>query len=165
MSWIEKAIARENEILCTIESFEKSKLEFILVGGYAVSLLARHGFSVDCDAVIPKDLAKKFEELLRREGYKVERTKVGFDKEYGGGFASFGKKVEDLPVTIDLLIGSLVSRGTSASWSYQYIKENSVNATLIAGNEVLEVKVPERELLVAFKIHSRREADLRDIIM
>jgi len=165
MSWIDRALARENEILRIIKSFGKSKLDFILVGGYAVSALARQRFSVDCDVVIPKDLAKKFEELLRKEGYKVGQTKVGFDEAYGGEFASFRKKVEDLPVTIDLLIGSLVSRGTSASWSYQYIKENSVNATLIAGKESLEVSVPEKELLVAFKIHAGREADLRDVVM
>ena len=44
MSWIDRALARENEILRIIKSFGKSKLEFILVGGYAVSALARQRF-------------------------------------------------------------------------------------------------------------------------
>ena len=47
-------IERENEILRTIKSMVEARLDFIVVGGYAVSALARHRFSVDCDIVVPK---------------------------------------------------------------------------------------------------------------
>jgi len=81
MSWIDRALARENEILRIIKSFVKSKLEFILVGGYAVSALARQRFSVDCDVVIPKDLAKPgsmkhMVESLRASEKKLETCQL-----------------------------------------------------------------------------------------
>lgn len=50
MSWIEKAVARENEILRMIELFTESKLDFVLVGGYAVSAMGRHGSFSDVNS-------------------------------------------------------------------------------------------------------------------
>jgi molybdopterin-guanine dinucleotide biosynthesis protein len=44
-------IERENEILKTIKTMADHKLDFVMVEGYAVSALARHRFSVDCEIV------------------------------------------------------------------------------------------------------------------
>ncbi len=165
MSWIEKAVARENEILRIINLFSWSSLEFVLVGGYAVSAMGRHRFSVDCDIVIPKASRPRFEHLLIGEGYEKSVEKQGFDEVYGGEFVSFVKKVGGFPVTIDLLAGSLVSRQTAAVWSYGYIRKNSLRGVVTGIEKSVETTVPEKELMVAFKIHSGRETDLRDIVV
>ncbi len=165
MSWVEKAIARENEIIRIIDAFKESGLEFVLVGGYAVSAFGRHRFSVDCDIVISKASLPKFENTLSAEGYKKKVQRKGFDKVYGGEFVSFSKKVGDFPVTVDLLVGSLASRQTEGVWSYGLIKKNSLLTNVVGIATSTEVMIPKKELLVAFKIHSGRETDLRDIVI
>lgn len=50
-------VERENEILRIIRSFTNAYLEFVVVGGYTLSGLGRHRFSVNLDVVIEeKDL-------------------------------------------------------------------------------------------------------------
>lgn len=165
MSWVEKAVARENEILRIIEVFKQSDLEFVLVGGYAVSAFGRHRFSVDCDIVISKAFLPKFENILSAEGYKKKVQRAGFDEVYKGEFVSFSKKVGDFPVTVDLLVGSLASRQTEGVWSYNLIKKKSLLTNIVGIEKSTEVLIPERELLVALKIHAGRETDLRDIVI
>ena len=74
-------------------------------------------------------------------------------------------RVYGLPVTADLLVGSLVCRATRVSWSYEYIKRHSI-VTEVAGIELsARCRIPEKELLLALKIHSGRRADLRDVVV
>jgi len=156
---------RENEILKTIKSMADAKLDFVVVGGYAVSALARHRFSIDCDIVTPKSKLKDFQNLLEKEGFRKHIEKNGFDEIYAGKFVSYKKEVSRLPVTIDLLVGSLVCRATQAAWSFEYIKRHSTTANITGTQTTAACRVPEKELLIAFKIHSARRADVRDIIM
>lgn len=158
-------VERENEILKTIKSMVEARLDFVVVGGYAVSALARHRFSVDCDIVISKERLKKFEEVLKREGFKRHVEKTGFDETYSGEFVSFKKEVAGLPVTVDLLVNSLVCRATEASWSYDYVKKHSVDANISGLEASVRCRIPEKELLIAFKVHSGRRTDVRDIVM
>jgi len=160
-----KLVERENEILRTIRRLKEENLDFIVVGGYAVSALARHRFSVDCDLVAPQEQKTKFEEALKREGFSKHVQKAGFDAAYGGEFVSYVKKVDDLPVTVDLLVGSLVCRATDASWSFDYIKKSSVIAAVPGFGVSVDCRIPERELLIAFKLHSGRRADVRDFVL
>lgn len=160
-----KFVERENEILRTIRRLKEENLDFIVVGGYAVSALARHRFSVDCDLVVPQERKTEFEEVLKRDGFVKHVQKAGFDAAYGGEFMSYVKKVDDLPVTVDLLVGSLVCRATGASWSFDYIKKSSVIATILGYGVSVECRIPERELLIAFKLHSGRRADVRDFVL
>ena len=160
-----KLVERENEILRTIRRLKEENLEFIVVGGYAVSALARHRFSVDCDLVVPQEHKTKFEEVLKRDGFAKHVQKAGFDAAYGGEFVSYVKKVDELPVTVDLLVGSLVCRATDASWSFDYIEKSSVIATIPGYGVSVECRIPQRELLVAFKLHSGRRADVRDFVL
>lgn len=160
-----KLVERENEILRTIRRLREENLDFIVVGGYAVSALARHRFSVDCDMVVPKERRTKFDEVLKRDGFSKHVQKAGFDAAYGGEFISYVKKVDELPVTVDLLIGSLVCRATEASWSFNYIRRFSVTATIPGYGFSVECRIPERELLIAFKLHSGRRADVRDFVV
>lgn len=158
-------IERENEILKTIRSLVDTGLDFIVVGGYAVSALARHRFSVDCDIVISKDSVNEFEELLTGEGFEKHIERSGFDDVYGGEFLSYRKDVAGLPVTVDVLVNTLVCRATGAAWRFEYIKKYSTEANIPGLESSVRCKVPEKELLVAFKIHSGRRADVRDIVM
>jgi len=158
-------VERENEILKTIKSMVEARLDFIVVGGYAVSALARHRFSVDCDVVISKERLGKFEEVLERDGFVKHVERAGFDETYAGEFVSYEKKVAGLPVTIDLLVNSLVCRATEASWGYDYIKKHSIEANIPGLEASVSCRIPEKELLIAFKIHSGRRADVRDTVM
>ena len=70
--------------------------------------------------------------------------------------------VKDL--NIDVLINSVTSRQTGASWSYELVKDNS-KEMIVRGteNDVL-ANIPVKELLIAMKIHSARLTDIRDIV-
>ncbi|MHA1130855.1 MAG: hypothetical protein ACTSQ8_23565 [Candidatus Helarchaeota archaeon] len=57
-------LERENEIMKIVGAFIEEKVEFVVVGGYAVSGLAKHRFSVDCDIVISKASLKDVTNLL-----------------------------------------------------------------------------------------------------
>lgn len=158
-------VERENEILRMLKRLTEQRLDFVVVGDYAVSGLARHRFSVDCDIVVSKRELDKFEEILKKDGFKKNVRKTGFDEMYAGEFISYKKEVHELPVTFDLLVGSLVCRATEAAWSYDYIKKHSVEANITGIETSASSRIPEKELLIAFKIHSARRTDIRDIIM
>jgi len=160
-----KFIERENEILRALKKLVEAKLDFIVVGGYAVSGLTRHRFSVDCDIVIRKIGLEEIVTVLERAGFRKYIEKAGFDEVYGGEFVSYKKDVNELPITVDLLVGALVCRATEAAWSFDYIKEHSVVAPVSGLETSVSCRIPEKELLIALKIHSARRADIRDIVM
>lgn len=158
-------VERENQILNIIEKFNGNNIEFIIVGGYAVSALSVHRFSVDCDIVIQKSQIGKVEELLKSDSFKQKVKKSGFDKIYGGEFVSFIKHSDKLPVTIDLLVNGLTSRSTEATWGFNYILDTSIQTNIIGFEKTVSCKTPSKELLLATKIHAARKTDIRDIIM
>lgn len=157
-------VERENEIIKTIKSMVEAELDFIVVGGYAVSALARHRFSVDCDIVISKKRLGKFRDVLKREGFKKHIEKSGFDETYSGEFTSYIKDSNGFPVTVDIFVGSLVCRATDASWSFDYINSHSTEANVTGLEASVSCRIPEKELLIALKVHSGRRADVRDIV-
>jgi hypothetical protein len=160
-----KFIERENEIFKALRGLTEAELDFVVVGGYAVSGLAKHRFSVDCGIVVPDRELERFEHILKEAGFSKHIQKAGFDEEYGGSFLSYEKNVRRLPVRFDLLVNALVSRETGAAWSFDYIKEHSSVTTITGVSASVNCRIPERELLIAFKIHSARKADVRDIVM
>jgi len=161
MSFIE----REGKILRTVKKLAEERLSFVVVGGYAVSGLGRHRFSVDGDLVIPKNQLNRFEKLLEKEGFEKYQERGEFDKVYGGKFVEYKKDFGGLPVTIDLLVESLVCRATNASWSFSYIKKHSIAVNITGIETAVSCQVPEKELLIAFKVHSGRKTDIRDTVM
>lgn len=160
-----KFMERENEIFRVLQTLVEANLDFVVVGGFAVSGLTRHRFSVDCDVVVTRKKFKKIERILEEEGFKKHVEKTGFDEVYGGEFKSYRKEVNKLPVTFDLLVGSLVSRATDGAWSFDYIKKHSIQANIAGIENSVSCRVPSKELLIVLKIHSARRADIRDIIM
>ena len=160
-----KFIKRETAILKVLKTLVETKLDFVVVGGFAVSGLTRHRFSVDCDVVVARRELEKFERILEREGFAKHVERAGFDEVYGGEFTSYKKEVEELPVMFGLLVGSLVCRATDAAWSFDYIKKHSIQANIAGIETSVTCRVPEKELLIALKIHSARKADIRDVVM
>ena len=158
-------VARENEILRLLNIVSKSGIDFIVVGGYAVSAHAKHRFSVDCDLVAKASDLRSLGVLLEKEGFDKRKENDEFDEIYGGRFIRYVKKINELPVSIDLLINSLVCRQTGGSWSYDYVSANSVDAYVPGIQESVRAKIPTKELLMAFKLHSGRRPDVRDVVM
>ena len=158
-------VNRENEILHMLSKLAEKEADFVVVGGYAVSGLGKHRFSVDCDLVISNSELQEIDELLKKSSYERDIEKKGFDETYSGEFIRYKKKVGGLPVTFDLLVESLTCRTTGASWSFEYIKKHSIEISIGGIENTVKSSVPERELMIAFKIHSGRRTDVRDIVM
>lgn len=156
--FIAGVLSRENEIIRLIKLLSDNKLDFIVVGGYAVSVHKKR-FSVDLDIVVKEIDVSKFESVLEKEGYIS-----GYSKEistvYGEKFKRIEKKIGGLTVSVDLLINGVVSRSTGGSWSYELLLENSAKS-MLQGAEFL---LPAKELLIAMKMHSGRFSDVRDIV-
>lgn len=151
-------LEREREVMKILNLFLEKKLDFVVVGGYAISTYKKR-FSIDLDVVVKEEDFEKFEKTLEKEGYALH-----YEKEivliYGENFKRFMKKMENLPVDIDLFINGLVSRTTGATWGSDYINRNSIKRKL--NNS--EFLTPEKELLIAMKFHSGRLSDIRDIV-
>ncbi len=154
--------SREEEIIRTLSSLPRA---FIVIGGYATSALSAHRFSVDCDIVVSRKNLREFRNQLKREGYSKKKSSTGFDKIYGGSVEIYSKRIKAGRVSVDLFIESVTSRKTGAAWSYDYIKSNSSERAISNVRGSASVLVPSKELLMAMKIHSGRDADMRDIVM
>lgn len=151
-------LEREKEVLRLIDFLKEKNLDFIVIGGYAISTYKKR-FSVDLDIVIKEEDLSKFEDLLLKEGYFLNYEKeIAFI--YGENFKRFRKKINDLPVDVDLLINGVVARATDASWGFESIYKNSQKRNL----DYLEFLIPIKEMLISMKIHSGRLSDTRDII-
>jgi len=153
-------VNRENQIFEVLQGFNDENLEFVVVGGYAVSA-HRHRFSVDADLVIRDGDLDSFVEILESNGF-AEAADRDLDV-YGGRYLAFEKDL-DLPVTIDLLVNSLVCRQTDATWRYEYFRNHSTTAEIEGSERRVTVRIPERELLIAVKLHSGRRTDARDVV-
>lgn len=154
-----KFMDRENEIFAILEKLLLEDLEFIIVGGYAVSSY-KHRFSVDADIVIRKEDQEKFEKVLKEKGLKKQQSRILTDF-YGSGFMRYEKK--EPIVSFDLLMNGLVSRTTDASFSFDLIFNDSQKRKIIGIEKEIKARIPSKELLIAMKLHSGRLTDIRDI--
>ena len=154
-------IERENEIFDILDSFNKAGLKNVLIGGYAVSAYT-HRFSVDADVCIAKDNLHYFKEILRAKHFVLVKRR-DLEDVYKGAFECYTKKTK-LPVTVDLMIGSIVSRQTNASISFNQLYTNSIIKKITGIEKEITARIPNKELLIALKIHSARLTDARDIV-
>lgn len=154
-------IDRENEIFDILNRLKNSKIDFILIGGYAVSAF-QHRFSVDADIVVKEDQLSNIIETLEKNNFKPYKS-MNLENIYSGKFRAFIKKTE-LPITADLLINAVTSRQTNASWSFDLFKDNTIETEVKGIEKSVIVKIPVKELLIATKIHSCRLTDIRDIV-
>ena len=154
-------IERENEIFDVLDSFNKAELDYVLVGGYAISAYM-HRFSVDADICIDKKDLPLCKELLKAKHFVLTKRR-DLEDVYKGEFESYIKKVK-LPVTVDLMISSLASRQTSASFSFSQLHKNSIIKKITGIERTITARIPSKELLIALKIHAGRLTDARDIV-
>ena len=154
---MEELIKKENEIFDILQKFITSNLEFIVVGGYAVSVF-KHRFSVDIDLVIQSQNIESFEEILKKQGFKKTISK-DLENIYASKFIRYEKDY----ASVDLLIDALASRSTNASFSYKLLLDNSQKKRIIGIEKEISAKIPIKELLIVMKIHSGRLTDFRDI--
>ncbi len=154
---MEELIKKENEIFEILQRFIDSNLDFIVVGGYAVSAF-KHRFSVDADIVIKFHDLSKFEEILRKKGFKKTISK-SLENVYFSKFVRYEKE----QASVDILINTLVSRSTNASFSYELLSGNSIKKKIIGIEKEVIARIPIKELLIVMKLHSGRLTDFRDI--
>ncbi len=158
---IDKFIERENQIFTKLIELEEEEIDFILIGGYAVSAF-NHRFSVDADIVIKKKELERCLEMMRDNGFK-ETQRKDLNSIYGGKFISL-RKDEELPVNFDMMVDSLKCRQTGAAWSYDYLHRNSISKEIEGDEKSVHTTIPEKELLMAIKLHSGRLTDVRDLV-
>lgn len=153
-------IDRENTIFDVLNAFTDAGLEYVVVGGYAVSAY-EHRFSVDADLVIKAEDLEAFAAVLEDRGFgkAVEKELDA----YGGRFVASEKDAE-LPVSIDLLVNGLTSRQTDATWSYDYLRQHAHDRVIAGSERAVTAAVPDREVLIAIKLHSGRLTDVRDVV-
>lgn len=152
-------IERENEIFDILS--ELSGLDFVLIGGYAVSAY-KHRFSVDADIVIRKTDLPKFEDILHKKGYRKTISKE-LENTYSTEFTRYEKK-EGLTVSVDLLIGGMGIRQTNACISFDKLYSNSEKKKIVGIEKEIGLRIPTREMLIALKLNAGRLTDLRDVV-
>ena len=76
-------------------------------------------------------------------------------------------KKGELPISVDLMINSVQSRQTGYAYPFNYIFKNSEVKEIIGWHPDFKVqmRVADKEMLIALKINSMRATDKRDIIM
>jgi len=154
---MEELIKKENDIFDILQKFIDAKLDFVVVGGYAVSAF-KHRFSVDADIVIQSKDFDKFEKIVKKDNF--EKTS---EKELENIYSSKFVRYEKETASIDFLIDAIAARATGASFSYNLLADNSIEKRIIGIEKQISAKVPIRELIIAMKIHSGRLTDFRDI--
>ena len=151
---------REQELLTTLDAITEAGLPYVLVGGWAITAFNQR-FSTDVDLVIPETAVEDYASFLRERGYErtSEHDKSGI---YERRFIQYSKDVGN-PVSVELMVNALRCRQTDGEWSYRYLDQHaqpiSVGRTLS-----VDTRIPERELLLAIKLHSGRFTDARDVV-
>ena len=154
---MEELIKKENDIFEILQKFIDAGLEFIIVGGYAVSAF-KYRFSVDADIVMKSEGLSDFENILKKKGFKKTITKQ-LENNYSSKFIRYEKE----QANVDILIDALASRTTNASFSYELIFNNSIKKRIIGIEKEVIARIPVKELLIVMKLHSGRLTDFRDI--
>ena len=151
---------REAECFHFLNLLSQQK-NYAVIGGYAVSSFGFPRFSVDLDIVIPEGETAPIKRLISEVGFVLSKEKQ--DLAYSGSFERYKKGL----VSIDLLINAVQSRQTNYSYPYSYIFKNSMMRQVSGWDPFSKarVRVATKEMLIALKIHSMRDADKRDIIM
>ncbi len=67
-------LGREQEVMRMLNLLLDQKLDFIVVGGYAISTYKKR-FSIDLDIVINENNLKDFEKIFEKEDYVLHYEK------------------------------------------------------------------------------------------
>lgn len=158
--------ARSEALIQLLRELVASDIEFVLVGGYAISQFETR-FSTDLDLVIGPDdyeAAAAFLEdqnFERTAAFEVPRDQTSYHREIELYERSVGLPN---PVGVDLLVNGLGCRQTDAEWSFAYLRTHSAERTISGGTVSVTVPTVDGEVLVAAKLHSARKIDLVDVL-
>lgn len=154
---------RSNALIDLLEALTESDHQYVLVGRYAVSAFNTR-FSTDLDIVVAPDNKEMFVGFLENRGFKEtdSHAKQWF---YDTEVIEYEKRLApQQPIGFDLLVNGLGSRQTEAQWSFAYLHDHSSKREVAGGTETTTARAIDGAVLVAAKLHSGREADLRDVL-
>ncbi|MGD0478453.1 MAG: hypothetical protein ABSB29_09855 [Nitrososphaerales archaeon] len=158
-------ISREAEVLKTLRAIHQMREKFTLVGGYAVnaySTLPR--YSVDCDIVVANPQLEKFLSFFKSRDY-TEKGTIYRNEIEGIATRKLVKGPGEEQVSVDLLVDGVRCRQTGAVWKEEEVSKTSKELRVTSVNGSALSSVASRELLIAMKLHSGRDTDLRDVVM
>lgn len=154
---------RSDALIELLEDLTHEEHEYVLVGGYAVSVFNAR-FSTDLDIVVAPDSKAEFVEFLERRGFEKtdSHAKKWF---YDTEVIEYEKRLTpQQPIGFDLLVNGLGCRQTEAQWSFDYLYDHSHKQEVSGGTITTMARVIDGAVLVAAKLHSGRETDLRDVL-
>lgn len=139
---------------------------YVLIGGYATSSFDFPRFSVDLDLIVEEKNKKDFIDILGQENFSPTIETKDLSKIYKGQFLRFEKKIDNFPVSVDLMVNAVISRQTDVAYSFSYLFKNSELREVVGFTPDLKLKArtANREMLIALKLNSLRLTDIRDII-
>jgi hypothetical protein len=155
--------SRETEIIRILRVLSEATDGFVVVGGYAVNALGQHRFSVDCDLATDRDNVPIIDATLLGDGYELRRNEVR--PPLGVTIREYCKSIGGETASLELLVDTVVSRTTRGTWTYGFIRDNSVKAIIVGATDSTPSRVAQRNLLVAMKLHAGSTEDLGDVVM
>jgi len=154
---------RSDALVRLLAELDDRERSFVLVGGYAVSAFETR-FSTDLDVVVAPEDVESLVAFLEARGF--ERTDAQ-EKEwaYATKVVEYEKRLAPKqPIGVDLLVNGLGCRQTEAQWSFDYLRDHSSERTVHGQTVSTTVRVADGSILAAAKLHSAREADVRDVV-
>lgn len=158
--------ARSEALVEVLQELQQSDIEFVLVGGYAISQFETR-FSTDLDLVIaPDDYDDVIAFLQDRNFERTADLEVPPDETIYNREIELFERTEGLihPVGVDVLVNGLGCRQTGAEWSFDYLWAHSTEKTISGGARSTTARTADGEVLVAAKLHSARKTDLADVL-
>jgi hypothetical protein len=154
---------RSAALVGLLDELDEMGLPYVLVGGYAVSSFDTR-FSTDLDVVVGTEDKGAFVTFLEERGFEHTDTHRK-NWYYATEVVQYEKYLGPRqPIGFDLLINGLGCRQTDAQWSYQYLVRHSDERDVSGGTVATTARTIDGAVLVAAKIHSGRETDLRDVL-
>ena len=154
---------RSNALIELLEELTQAGHEYVLIGGYAVSTFNAR-FSTDLDIVVAPDSKAEFAEFLERRDFE-ETDSHAKEWFYDTEVIEYEKRLApQQPIGFDLLVNGLGCRQTKAQWSFDYLYDHSHQQEVRGGTNSTTARVIDGAVLVATKLHSGRETDLRDVL-
>ena len=154
---------RSDALIELLEELTQEGHEYVLVGGYAVSAFNTR-FSTDLDIVVAPDSKADFVEFLERRDFE-ETDSHAKEWFYDTEVIEYEKRLTpQQPIGFDLLVNGLGCRQTEAQWSFDYLYDYSHQQEVSGGTVITTARVINGGVLVAAKLHSGRETDLRDVL-
>ncbi|MBI2124355.1 hypothetical protein HYT92_01050 [Candidatus Pacearchaeota archaeon] len=156
---------REKEIFETLKKIKNCS--FVLIGGYAANAYTLPRFSVDCDLVVEDkaEAAKIGKRLVKINYARATDTDL---VQYHEEFLKYEKIImKNFKVSVDILIANVSDRLTKGIFSAEWVFKNSAVRALKGKTiqEQLKLRIINIDALLAMKIVSCRNADIRDVFM